>query len=96
MHIFMDNLHQGRKYSYQIDSHQEELRREENFTDQKCLSISSLQNYYLNLDIISGYGKIVIEQIFSIQSALFLEVPNILQKTFQNNQKVKVKLSCGW
>ena len=30
MHTFLDNFHQGGKYSAQIDSHQEELRREEN------------------------------------------------------------------
>ena len=35
MHIFLDNFHQGGKYSDQIDSHQEESRREETFTDQK-------------------------------------------------------------
>ena len=33
MHTFMDNFHQGGKYSAQIASHQAELRREENFTD---------------------------------------------------------------
>ena len=35
MHTFLDNFHQGGKYSSQIDIHQAELRREENFTDQK-------------------------------------------------------------
>ena len=39
MHIFMDNFHQGAKYSSQIASHQAELRREEKFTDQKSLNI---------------------------------------------------------
>ena len=42
MHTFMDNFHQGGKYSAQIASHQAELRREEIFTDQNPLSISSL------------------------------------------------------
>ena len=42
IHTFMDNFYQGGKYSAQISSHQEELRREEKFTDQKSLSISSL------------------------------------------------------
>ena len=32
MHTFMDNLHQGVKYSSQIASHQAELRRKEKFT----------------------------------------------------------------
>ena len=36
MRTFMDNFHQGEKYSAQIDSHQSELRREETFTDQKA------------------------------------------------------------
>ena len=50
MHTFLDNFHQSGKYSAQIASHQAELRREENFTDQKSLNISSLQTDYLNLD----------------------------------------------
>ena len=57
MHIFLDNFEQGGKYSAQIDSHQAELRRGEKFTDQKSLNISSLQNYYLNLDSSSGFGR---------------------------------------
>ena len=56
MHIFLDNFHQGRKYSAQIASHQAELRREMFFTDQKSLNISSLQTDYLNLDSRSGFG----------------------------------------
>ena len=54
MHTFLDNFHQGGKYSAQIASHQAELRREEKFTDQKSLNISSLQTDYLNLDRSSG------------------------------------------
>ena len=42
MHIFLHNFHQGGKYSSQIASHQAELRKEETFTDQKSLNISSL------------------------------------------------------
>ena len=57
MHIFLDNFHQGVKYSAQIDSHQAELRREGKFTDQKYLSISSLQNDYLNLYNSSDFGE---------------------------------------
>ena len=37
MHKFLDNLHQGGKYSAHIASHQAELSREEKFTDQKYL-----------------------------------------------------------
>ena len=57
MHIFLDNFHQGGKYSCQIASHQAELRREEKLTDQKSLNISSLQTDHLNLDISSGYSR---------------------------------------
>ena len=51
----MDNFHQGGRYSAQIANHQAEFRSEEKFTDQKYLNISSLQNYYLNLDSRSGF-----------------------------------------
>ena len=58
MYTFPDNFHQGGKYSAQIASHQAELRREEKFTDQKSLNISSLQTDYLNLDSSSsGYSR---------------------------------------
>ena len=39
MHTFLDNFHQGGKYSAQIASHQAELSREEKFTNQKSLNI---------------------------------------------------------
>ena len=48
MHTYLDNFHQGGKYSAQIESQQEELRREEKFTDQKSLKISFLQTGYLS------------------------------------------------
>ena len=57
MHTSLNNFHQGGKYSAQIDSHQEELRREGRFTDHKYLSISSLQTGYLNLDSRPGCGR---------------------------------------
>ena len=57
MHTFLDNFEEGGKYSAQIASQQAELRREEKFTDQKLLNISSLQNDYLNLDSSSGFDK---------------------------------------
>ena len=50
MHKFLDNFYQGGKYSDQIASHKVELRREETFTDQKSLNISSLHTDYLNID----------------------------------------------
>ena len=49
--IFLDNFRQGVKYTAQIESHQAELRREEIITDQKYLSITSLQTDYLNIYI---------------------------------------------
>ena len=57
IHTFLDNFHQGGKYSAQIAIHLAELRREETFTDQKYLSISSLHTNYLNLDSSSGCGR---------------------------------------
>ena len=50
IHTFLDKYHQGEKYSTQIACHQAELRREEKFTDQKYLYISSLKTGYLNID----------------------------------------------
>ena len=58
MHTFLDNFHQGGKYSAQIANHQAELRIEEKFTDQKSLNISSLQTDYLNLDSSSSGSSI--------------------------------------
>ena len=57
MHIFLENFHQGGKYSAQISSHQAELRREVKISDKKSLNISSLHNKYLNLDSSSGFGR---------------------------------------
>ena len=57
MHTFLDNFHQGGKYSAQIASHQAELRKEENFIDQKSLNISSLKTDYLNQTSSSGFGR---------------------------------------
>ena len=56
MHTFLDNFHQDGKYSAQIASHQAELRRKENFIDQKSLNISSLHTDYLNIESRSGFG----------------------------------------
>ena len=50
MHISLNNFHQGGKYTAQIVRKQAKLRREEIFTDQKYLSVSSLLINYLNLD----------------------------------------------
>ena len=57
MHTFLSNFHRGGKYSAHIASHQADLRREEKFTDQKSLNISSLQTDYLNLDSSSVFSS---------------------------------------
>ena len=68
MHTFLDNFLQGGKYSAQIASHQAELRREENFTDQKCLNISSLQTDHLNLESSSSGSNRNSERAHSVQT----------------------------
>ena len=50
MHTFLENFQQGVKYYSQIAIHQEELRREEKYIDQKLLYISDLKMDYLNLE----------------------------------------------
>ena len=92
MHILLDNFHQGGKYSTQIESHQVELRREEMFTGQKYLSISSLQTDYLNLDRSSGSNRnnersnIVHKKCTSCGGT-----NNSAEKYFKNIRKEKVK-----
>ena len=68
MHTFLYNFHQGGKYSAQIASHQAELRREEKFTDQTLLNISSLHTDYLNLDIISSCSSRHSERAHYVQA----------------------------
>ena len=79
MHTFLDNFHQGGKYSAQIASHQAELRREEIFTDQKSLNISSLQTYYLNIEAFQVLVGIFKGHMMLKQSAHFVEVLITLQ-----------------
>ena len=76
MHIFVDNFRQGTKYSAQITIHQAEIRREDIFTRQISLSISSLLTEYLNLDSSPGCCKTMREQIFSRKHLFFVEVKN--------------------
>ena len=63
MHIFLDNFHQGVKYTAQKENHRAELRREGKFTDQTYLSISSLRANYLILIAVQCMVKIMREQI---------------------------------
>ena len=85
MHTFLDNFHQGGKYSAQIDIHQAELRREEKITDKKSLNISSLQIDYLNLDSSSGFGRNSERTNTVKKSAPFVEVLITLQKMFHKD-----------
>ena len=92
MHTFLDNFHQSGKYSAQLASHQAELRREGKYPDQKCLNISSLQKYYLNLDnSVSGYSRHNYRGTLSRQSAHFVDLIIILQKNVSqvSNRKRK-------
>ena len=57
MHTFLDNFHQCEKYFAQIASHQAEFKKGETCTDQKYLSISSLQTNYLNLGRNLRFGR---------------------------------------
>ena len=57
MQNLLNNLHQGGTYFSQIVIHQSELGREENVTDQKTLSVSSLHTDSLNLDSTSVSDK---------------------------------------
>ena len=57
IHTFLDNFHQGGKYIAQMTRQKAEIRREEKFTDQRYLSITSLLTDYLNLDSSSDSGR---------------------------------------
>ena len=96
MHIFLDNFHQGRKYSAQIANHQAELRREEKFTDQKYLSISSLQTDYINIDRSSSSGKNSERTNIVQTKCTFCGGANHYSDFFQKGKKGKGKISCGW
>ena len=95
MHIFLYKFHQGVKYSAQIFSHQAELRREGNFTDQKYLSISSFQTDYLNLDRISGCGKNSEIANLVQKKCKFCGGANPSAEKNQKYQQGKLKISCG-
>ena len=92
MHTFLDNFHQGGKYSAQVASHQAELRREERFIDQKSLNISSLQTDYLNLDSSSGYGRDS-ERAHSVQTECTFcgDVNHSAEQCFKTIRKEKEK-----
>ena len=93
MYPFLDNFHQGGKYSAQIASHQAELRREEKLTDQKSLNISSLQTDYLDLDRISSGSSIHNERAHFVQAKCTFCVGNnhSAEKHFKRIRKEKEK-----
>ena len=88
--------HQGGIYSTQIASHQEKLRREEQFNDKKYLSTSALQADYLNMDSSSGSGRNSEREKMFRQSAILVEVLITLQKNVSKGSDRKKKNSCGW
>ena len=92
MHTFMDNFHQGGEYTAQIVSHQEELNREENFTDQKYLSISFLQTDDINIYSSSSFGRNS-ERANTVQTKCnWVDVLITLQKhIFKSTRKEKEK-----
>ena len=96
MQIFMDNFHQGRKYSAQMARHQAKLRREGKFADQKSLSISSLQTDYLNLDNRSGCGKHNKRQnIVQTNCNICGGTKYFAERCFKRIRKEKI-ISCVW
>ena len=93
MHTFLDNFHQSGKYSAQLASHQAELRREEKYPDQKLLSISSLQAYYLNLDnSLSGSSRHSDKANSAKTKCTYCGLNNhSVEKCFKNIRKEKKK-----
>ena len=92
MNIFPDNFQKGGIYSAQIAIHQEELRRKETFTDQKYLSIPSLQTDYLNHDSISGFGKNSERENLVQKKYTFCgDAKHSLEKCFKRIRKEKEK-----
>ena len=92
MLTFLDNFHQGGKYSAQIASHQAELRRGETFTDQKPLKISSLKTDYLNIDSSLGSSRNG-ERAHSVQTKCTLcgGKNHAVEKFFKRIRKEKEK-----
>ena len=93
MHTFLDNFHQSGRYSAQLASHQAELRRGEIYPDQKCLSISSLQTEYLNIDNSNSGSSRHNEKADSVQTkCTYCGLSNhSVEKCFKNIRKEKEK-----
>ena len=96
MHKFLDNFHQSEKFSSQISSHQAELRREENFSDQNYLSISSLQNDYLHIYSSSDCGKnSERENIVQTKCSFCRAAKHSAEKCFERIRKEREKYSAA-
>ena len=92
MHTFLDNFHQGRKYSAHISIHQAELRREARFTYQKYLYISFFQTDHLNLYSISGFvGKNERENTVQTKCKFCGSTNNSTEKCLKSTRKEKEK-----
>ena len=97
MHTSLNKFHQGGKYSALIASHQAELRKEEKFTDQKSLKISSLHIDCLNLDSRSGSGRnCEIENTVHKKCTFCRGNNHSVEKYFRRIRQEKEKSSCGW
>ena len=98
MHTFLNQFHQGGRYSSQIARHWTELMREEKFTGQKYLLILSLQTYYLNLESSSVFGR-NIERANTVQKKCNFgggvkhSAKNVSKGPERNG---KVKCLCAW
>ena len=93
MHTFLENFHQGGKYSAQMASHQAELRREVKCPDQKTLYISSLQTDYLNLDVSSGFERNskranTIQKKFTFCGGVYHSAENCFKRIRQKKEKL--------
>ena len=92
MHFFLDKFHQDGEQNTRIASHQVELRREENFTEQQYLSISSLKTNYLNLDRSSGYSRNnERSNIVQTKCTFYGGTDNFTEKCFKKISKDKLK-----
>ena len=92
MHTFLDKFHQCGKYSARIANYQVELRREDTFTDQKSLDISSLHTYSLNLDSSTGFGRnSEIENTVQTKCTFCGGVNNSAEKCFKRIRQEKEK-----
>ena len=91
MYTFLDNFHQGGKYSAQIANHQAESRREEKFTDQKSLKISFYSND-LNLESSSDFGRnSERSHAVQIKCTYFGSTNHSAEKCFKSIRKEKQK-----